>query len=325
MVSVPGVEKRPASYDSYKTTLDAKCLAVARQELHEDDHTREPALAQFREFIAKHPQIVRCRTDSLFLLRFLRRHKFNVLAACEMLERYLETLQTASDFFGKLDPQTLAPLIRDRVMVPLGQDQQGRLLVTIRFGEFDPKTTTAEQLSQLIATVMETHLDQERFQVNGIVLIVDFLAATMAHFGIWTLPKLKLVMSATDDILAFRVKEIHLVQLPKFAAMVADFCIAALSPKLQQRIRFHKTLDTLKDDIDPEVLPTIYGGKQSLEEANEKFHKLALSQRDRFLKQAEMYIDLSIPAPNAKNANAALQSSVADESVIGSFRKLNVD
>lgn len=246
MVSVPGVEKRPASYDSYKTTLDAKCLAVARQELHEDDHTREPALAQFREFIAKHPQIVRCRTDSLFLLRFLRRHKFNVLAACEMLERYLETLQTASDFFGKLDPQTLAPLIRDRVMVPLGQDQQGRLLVTIRFGEFDPKTTTAEQLSQLIATVMETHLDQERFQVNGIVLIVDFLAATMAHFGIWTLPKLKLVMSATDDILAFRVKEIHLVQLPKFAAMVADFCIAALSPKLQQRIRVRGSLHHMK-------------------------------------------------------------------------------
>lgn len=325
MVSVPGIEKRPASYDQYKTTLDAKCLEVARHELHEDDHTREQALTQFREFIAKHPQIVRCRTDSLFLLRFLRRHKFSVLSACEMLEKFLEVIQVAPDFFGNLDPQTMSPLIQERIMVPLGQDQQGRLLITIRFGEFDPKTTTPEQLSQLIATLMETYLDQESVQVNGIVIIVDFFAASMAHFGIWTLPKLKLVMSATDDILAFRVKEIHLVQLPKFAAMVVDFCIAALSPKLQQRIRFHKTLDTLKDDIDPEVLPTIYGGKQSLEEANEKFHKLALSQRDRFLKQSEMYIDLSIPSPNSKNANAALQSSVADESVIGSFRKLNVD
>lgn len=103
------------------------------------------------------------------------------------------------------------------------------------------------------------------------------------------------------------------------------FSPLSLSFSLSFSKQFHKTLDTLKDDIDPEVLPTIYGGKQSLEEANEKFHKLALAQRDRFLKQAEMYIDLSIPAPNAKNANAALQSSVADESVIGSFRKLNVD
>ncbi|XP_055527049.1 clavesin-1-like [Wyeomyia smithii] len=237
MSSVPGVEKRPSVYEQYVTTLEPKYRENARLELHEDDNTRGPALAQMREFIAKHPQIIRCRTDSVFLLRFLRSQKFNVLAAQRMLEKWLEAGHLGYEFFVEIDPYRLEPLIDRNIVVPLGADNQGRLVLVTRFGRFDSKTTSPEEQTRLISLSLETYLDTEIYQVTGLVIIFDFQDATMAHFGIWTIPKLKVIINALNDILAFRIKEIHSVQLPKFAAMIADFCIAGLSEKLQRRIK----------------------------------------------------------------------------------------
>ncbi|EDS26689.1 conserved hypothetical protein [Culex quinquefasciatus] len=236
MDSVPGLEKRPSCYDEYRSSLEPKYRTMARDELHEDDYTREPALAQMREFIAKHPQIVRCRTDAIFLLRFLRFRKFNVVAACETLERFLMVTQVARPFF-QVDPEAQEHLIKQRLIVPLGRNRQGNLVATIRFGQSDPKTITPEHLSSLASLLMETYIYEELYQVTGLVVVVDCAGATMAHFGAMTLPKLKIMMTATNDILAARVKQIHVVQLPKYAAVVADFCIAALSTKLQQRLK----------------------------------------------------------------------------------------
>ncbi|KAL1379759.1 hypothetical protein pipiens_014669, partial [Culex pipiens pipiens] len=251
MDSVPGLEKRPSCYDEYRSSLEPKYRTMARDELHEDDYTREPALAQMREFIAKHPQIVRCRTDAIFLLRFLRFRKFNVVAACETLERFLMVTQVARPFFH-VDPEAQEHLIKQRLMVPLGRNRQGNLVATIRFGQSDPKTITPEHLSSLASLLMETYIYEELYQVTGLVVVVDCAGATMAHFGAMTLPKLKIMMTATNDILAARVKQIHVVQLPKYAAVVADFCIAALSTKLQQSVeKKPATYDVYESTLEP--------------------------------------------------------------------------
>ncbi|XP_055630431.1 retinaldehyde-binding protein 1-like isoform X2 [Toxorhynchites rutilus septentrionalis] len=325
MFLVPGLEKKPHSYDEYHSTLEPKYQDMARDELREEDYTRGPALAQLREFIAKHPQIQRCRTDPLFLLRFLRSKKFNVVAACDMLEKFLIAGELYPDFFTKIDPLGMKHLVEQGIIVPIEQDRAGRLVIILRMGQFDPETVTPEEECRLTTLLIETYMDTEIYQITGIVLVFDLRDTKMAHFSMWTYPKLKMIMTAMDEILAFRIKEIHIVQLPKYAAMIADFCIAALSSKLRQRLKFHKSLEEFKDAIDETILPTIYGGKLSLEEANERFLKRTLEERDRILKHTEMFIDLSIPNPNSKNSNAGLHSNLADESVIGSFRKLNVD
>ncbi|XP_058837460.1 clavesin-1-like isoform X4 [Topomyia yanbarensis] len=324
MASVLSIEKRPSVYDVYRTTLEPQYRIKAREELNEHDHIREPALAQMREFIAKHPQIVRCRTDAIFLLRFLRSKKFNVMAATEMLVKHLTFWIREAEFCTGIDPCVLDPIIQQCAMIPLGQDSYGRLVVSIRLGQFDIETTSAEIQFRLGCLVLETYVDTEIHQVAGLVAVFDFLGATTNHFVIWTLPKLKVVLDALNNITSLRIGEIHVVQLPKYAAAIAEFLIARISEKLKRRIKFHKTPDALKDAIDESILPTIYGGKQSLEEANEKFRQRAMQERERLLKQADMFIDLSIPSPNANN-NTGVHSSVADEAVIGSFRKLNVD
>lgn len=91
--------------------------------------------------------------------------------------------------------------------------------------------------------------------------------------------------------------------------------------------QFHKTLDELKAAVDSSILPTIYGGSLSLEEANDRFRKRVAQERDHLLLINEFEMDLTKPNPHGKTSKngSGLQSDIADEAVIGSFRKLNVD
>lgn len=93
----------PETFDPYVCNLSPKFKKIALDELREDDNIRGQALTQFREWIAKHPHIKKCRTDAVFLLRFLRTKKFSVPAACEMLQRYLTIRQLYPQWFKKLD------------------------------------------------------------------------------------------------------------------------------------------------------------------------------------------------------------------------------
>ncbi|KAL9699670.1 hypothetical protein quinque_003111 [Culex quinquefasciatus] len=69
--------KHPSSYVPYRWTLTDKLKKTAKSELREDENVREQSLAQMRDWIAKSAHIKRCRTDPLFLLRFLRTKKFS--------------------------------------------------------------------------------------------------------------------------------------------------------------------------------------------------------------------------------------------------------
>lgn len=93
----------PETFDPYVCNLSPKFKKIALDDLREDENIRSQALAQFREWIAKHPHIKKCRTDAVFLLRFLRTKKFSVPASCEMLQRYLTIRQLYPQWFKKLD------------------------------------------------------------------------------------------------------------------------------------------------------------------------------------------------------------------------------
>lgn len=125
--------------DEYKCTLDADTLEAARLELREDDGIREQTLEQFRHWIQKHPTIKKCRTDSLFLLRFLRTKKFSLPLAQEMLERYLTIRQLYPDWFQNLDAYDpdIEAIIDSGYLVPLPErDQHGRKVILSCAGNY---------------------------------------------------------------------------------------------------------------------------------------------------------------------------------------------
>ncbi|KFB35894.1 AGAP007353-PA-like protein [Anopheles sinensis] len=322
------VNKRPQVYAPYESTLDDVDLKVAIRELHETDDTREPSIAQIREFIAKHPQIVRCRTDPVYLLRFLRYKKFNVTEACAMLESTLAFFMRMRVLYGE-EIDSFHPNVQGMVdlgvMVPLGYDRNKRVVILNRVGAY-PKTTSALMQMRLGALVISTCLEYEQTQVYGSVWIMDFSGMTMSHVAMWGLTELKMLADSVNDIVTMMVKEIHMVQVPKMTWMLIDMVLPLLSPKIRNRFKFHRTLDDLCSAVDPSILPCEYGGERPLEKANDDFRAMFDEQRKWFMLEEHFFMDLTIPAPGSSSTSTARRNDFRDEeSMVGSFRKLTVD
>lgn len=224
------------SQEVYRSSLEPKYQIIARDELHEDEFSRDAALAQMRKFIAKHPQIKNCRMDSVFLLRFLRNRKFNVQAACDAVVRYLTIIAHSPEYFD-IDPHHSEQLIKERLVVPLGEDAEGRLVLLIRYGQFNAQQHTPEQQISLISLAIETYFDHEQYHVTGLVYVIDYFGLSMAHIGAITLPKFRVIKATNGEMKMIRVKKVHVLRVPSVGAKLAELWISIMPRKLQQRFK----------------------------------------------------------------------------------------
>lgn len=193
-ILVPKLSTTPDNFDPYVCSLNSKFKKMAQEELREDDNIRGQALAQFREWIAKHPHIKKCRTDAVFLLRFLRTKKFSVPAACEMLQRYLTIRQLYPQWFQKLDieDKALEEIIDMGYLVPLPmRDENGRQLILSCGGKFDTHRFTSAQMARVHSLVCESLLDDEESQVAGYSHVNDESGMSMSLISLWTLSDIK--------------------------------------------------------------------------------------------------------------------------------------
>lgn len=193
----------PEDYDPYVCKLSSEMKKVAKEELHEDDNIRKQALAQLREWISKHPHIKKCRTDAVFLLRFLRTKKFSVPAACEMLERYLTIRQLYPDWFRRLDIEdpALEEIFDNGYLVPLPQrDEQGRQVIISVAGKFDPYKFTSAQMARMHSLVCEALLDDEESQVAGYVYVNDESGMNMGFVSLWSITDLRNIVKCIQVI-----------------------------------------------------------------------------------------------------------------------------
>lgn len=183
-----------ADFDPYVCSLNPHFKQLAKDELREDENMRTQALVQFREWIAKHPHIKRCRTDAVFLLRFLRVKKFSLQPACEMLEKYLTIRQLYPQWFRKLDieDKALEEIIDMGYVVPLPErDEHGRQLILTCAGKFDPYRFTSAQMARAHSLVTEALLDDEESQVAGYSHINDEEGLSMGLLSLWSLTDIR--------------------------------------------------------------------------------------------------------------------------------------
>lgn len=182
----------------YACSLTPALKKKALDELGEDDNIREQALEQFREWIIKHPRIKNCRTDVVFLLRFLRLKKFCLPAACNSLERYLTICEMYPVYFKNLDIEgkIFNELIESGYLLPLPQrDVHGRQLILRRTGQINPHTFSSAQLVQIYALLLESYVNDETTHISGFVCLEDFANTNIAHLAIFSLTELKMIFS----------------------------------------------------------------------------------------------------------------------------------
>ncbi|XP_055630081.1 retinaldehyde-binding protein 1-like [Toxorhynchites rutilus septentrionalis] len=318
------VEKFPEQYDEYTFTLGERYLKMAQEDLNETDSVREQSLTQMREWIAKHPFIKKCRTDSVFVLRFLRLRKFSVPRAQETLERYLAMRQSFPQWFQKLDPEDveMKELLGNNQYQILGKDSEGRTVILIELKRFNEERFTSDHQARNAMLLLELLFDDEETQIGGYVVVLDYMDLTMRQLAIWSLTDVKNFMNCVNHSLPFRLREVHAVRLPKFALAIAELAVSCLSQKLKDRIFCHKSMGDVRKHLDDSLLTLDYeGGKQDPEQLKNDFIRRAVEKRQELLLLDEMEIDAS--------RYKSLWHQTTDESiesgVAGSFRKLTVD
>ncbi|XP_055623715.1 clavesin-2-like [Toxorhynchites rutilus septentrionalis] len=322
-MNVPSVEKSLKQYEVYKFTLSEQYRKTALDELRESDETRRQALEQLREWVVKNPAILGCRMDALFLLRFLRVRKFNHLQACETLERYLVMNQRYPKWFRKLD--TAEPwvdeMIEDWPLLPLGYDKAGRLVLLAKMGNVNLERFTNAALVRLFTMAMETYYDEEKVQITGTVHIYDDTDITMGHIAQWPITDIIAYMKCVKHSFPQRIREIHLLNMPRYAAATVELCLNLLSEKMRTRFYQHRSVKDMTKIVDQSILPKEYGGNIPIDELQKQFRQRLTKYRDTILALDQMEVDESKLSPFSKNDNW-LEN---DSGVIGSFRKLNVD
>ncbi|CRK98400.1 CLUMA_CG011759, isoform A, partial [Clunio marinus] len=321
---IPNLETKPDEYDSYQCTLSPKFKEIAKEELREDESVRMQALTQFREWIAKHPHIKKCRTDAPFLLRFLRTKKYSVPVACELLEKNLTVRQMFPNWFQNLDinDPALEAIIDSGYLFPLPErDEQGRRIIFSCAARFDATRFTSAQMARTHAMVVESLLDEQESQVAGYCYITDEAGLTMNHVSLWSLIDLKKMSKCIQVSSPMRHKETHFVNIPSFANKVIEFALSLTSDKLKKRMNLDKNIDELKARVNPALLPKEYGGTIPMDDMISTFKENLRKQRAKTLALDEMCIEVTgMPTNWLGNDDADIEGGL-----MGSFRKLEVD
>lgn len=249
------VVKNPSYYDEYSFCLSNAYKKLASDELRESDLIREQSLQAFRAFIAKSPSIISCRTDSVFLLRFLRVCKFSVPAACTKLERFIYIHQAYPQWFLKLslDDAAIREIIDLGWVIPLPEkDELGRQVIFYRSKVIDPLRHTAAQVMRAQEMVFQALYDDEEVQIAGIVFLFDDTEFSLQHVTMWSLSDIKEITNYISKALPLRQKLFIRAGLPTYARASYDLIRSFLVDKVKERFRVRRKifLSTNKTQID---------------------------------------------------------------------------
>lgn len=231
--------KNPSKYEPYRSTLSEKVRKIAKAELRENDSIREQALTQMREWIAKNPNIKKCRTDPLFLLRFLRTKKYSITQSCEMLEKYLSIRQTYPKWFRNcdIDDPELEALIDGGYILPIPhRDANGQQLILSIASNLNLNRVNSALLARAHFLVQEVLADDEEAQICGYVQCIDERQLSLKLMGLWSLVDIKKVAESIQDGIPTRIRSFNFIGLPSSAVTLLEFCMSLLSDKLKKRM-----------------------------------------------------------------------------------------
>lgn len=316
------VVKNPSHYDEYRNSgLSEKYLKMAQEELRETDHIREESLQLMRRWIAKNPNIITCRTDARFLLRFLRVTKFSVRAACTKLERFLYVHQACPQYFGNLtiEDDKLQEIIDIGWIIPLPErDQFGRQVLFFRSKVIDPDRHTSANMMRAYELVMHSLYDDDAVQIAGIVFVFDDDDFSMGHVTMWSLTDIKEITSYLAKATPARFKLIVRVGLPTLARAAYDLTRSFMSDKVRQRFMILKDFSEVGKVVNPDILPQEYGGRVPTSVLIDALKKRLKEHQPVTSLQEQMKVERKQLEDEAKSFGIA-------DGLVGSFRTLEVD
>lgn len=236
---------------------------VAFHELNETQATKDASIERLRKLLENEMKSgLYSRTDTVFLLKFLRARKFDVDRAFTLLKNYYGYRSRHRKIFQDLLPSALHNNLRYNYQTLLpGRDRKGRAILVVKSGLWDPLEYGADEMFRTNLLCVEHAIQDVETQVRGIVLLNDLQGMSLHHVRHCPPTHFIKIIHLIQDAFPGRFKAVHLVHEPSVARALLTVLLPLIKPKLQTRIMFHGSdMSSLHEHISPEVLPQEYGG-----------------------------------------------------------------
>jgi len=265
----------------------ARLAQVAEEELGETEEVRDCALNEMKLWLQAQPHIQNCRTDSNFLLRFLRMQKFRVEKSCAVLEKYTLMREENPGYFRGLDirrPELEELVLSGFLFVLPERDSFGRRVIFHIPRYMDPSRHSTEDVMKVIAITLETLIEDEENQIRGLTCIVDASGLSLAHMTFENPLESRRIINLCEKSIPMRHKGINYIHLPSFVKTMFNFFKGFASKKMQNRIYIHNSLGELAERVrGVEMLPEEYGGSIPVSTMACEWKKTLDASRSRLL------------------------------------------
>jgi len=245
--------------------------------------TKETEWAPFLEII-----------DDDFIRQFLRGKKYDVKVATASLHNYLQKrIHAYPHVYLIVDPRSyVAGNDIGAIRFLSRTDEHNRKVVVIRAGQWDPQVLDVHSgLNQLLFFFDEAVRMFPTVSKEGIVMILDLKKVGYKQITQITPSVLYMGVRLFVDNVPVKYKAMHVINLNVFMLAVFTTFKLLLPKKLRDRVHTHGKEDALHENITPTILPEMYGGPYSEEDAYDDEFEQRLKARsayyDRFKSLAE--------------------------------------
>ncbi|XP_050441971.1 alpha-tocopherol transfer protein-like [Adelges cooleyi] len=274
-----------------------------------------------KEWMRKQPHLPNPDDDERRIKLYLIMCKNSLERAKEALDRYYTIKTSAPEFYAARDP-TSPELTQSRdlsMFIPLPKLTPEGYRISVNIF----RTDDTEHLSfsdQVKMSFMSFDLRLSKLDIyTKEIFVFDVNNMTMNHIA-GVLPHLKHYFYCAFAAYPMRIHQVHIINMKTYATSLITFAKSLLKKKITERIFIHKSSEDLKEYIDPSVLPLNYGGTypKTVEEICDGWTEELIKHREWFIDHSSIVVD-----ENKRAKKSSIKT--LDNTLDGSFRKLEVD
>ncbi|GIY17215.1 retinaldehyde-binding protein 1 [Caerostris darwini] len=233
----------------------------AEVELHDTPEKRAQGLRQIKEFAKNDKHTKNVEYDDDFLLQYLRARKYNVAKAFSQLKGLSILKKKNPGIFTDLSYDKTVNTINKKIMTILPwRCQDGCTIVLVELDNWNPSEFPVEEIKRAVAVYLLQSLREPMTQINGFKIIIDVKSNPLKHLKYCTPNNIYLMYHGTQECIAGRYKEIHIVNQSMTFKAAWIIIKPFLTDKLKKRIIFHNNSSSLLNYFPKDVLPKQYGG-----------------------------------------------------------------
>ncbi|XP_067119766.1 clavesin-2-like [Centruroides vittatus] len=224
-----------------------------------DYNWNEEILEEFRKDVLKEKHL-KCRTDDIFLLSFLRARKFDRERALTLLKTYYSTRKKNPIVYKNLKPSALEFVMEKNMMTCVKTENM--VISMGRYSHWDPSKVGIIDVLRGILLMFDFQLNDHPIQVYGQHLLIDTKELSWRHIIQYTPRNAYLAVSNMFQCIPLRYNSLHFVNVNTYMKILYSILYPFLPYKLKKRINFHGSdMKELHKLIDPKYLPADFGGE----------------------------------------------------------------